>query len=120
MGIKEKLAELELEMARTQKNKATEGHLGILKSKIAKLRTQLLEPEKGPGSESTGFEVVKYGDARIARRRDPAPQRACPASYQERRQKFGRRQQNKPLPEQKSQKQSAASDHHQAPQQAHV
>jgi len=25
MGIKEKLAELELEMARTQKNKATEG-----------------------------------------------------------------------------------------------
>jgi len=66
MGIKEKLAELELEMARTQKNKATEGHLGILKSKIAKLRTQLLEPEKGPGSESTGFEVVKYGDARIA------------------------------------------------------
>ena len=66
MGIKEKLAELELEMARTQKNKATEGHLGILKSKIAKLRTQLLEPDKGPGGESTGFEVVKYGDARIA------------------------------------------------------
>ena len=66
MGIKEKLAELELQMARTQKNKATEGHLGILKSKIAKLRTQLLEPEKGPGGESTGFEVTKYGDARIA------------------------------------------------------
>ena len=40
--------------------------MGILKSKIAKLRTQLLEPEKGPGSEATGFEVVKYGDARIA------------------------------------------------------
>ena len=66
MGIKEKLAELELEMARTQKNKATEFHVGILKSKIAKLRTQLLEPEKGPGSESTGFEVVRYGDARVA------------------------------------------------------
>ena len=53
-------------MARTQKNKATEGHLGILKSKLAKLRTELLEPAKGPGSEATGFEVVKYGDARIA------------------------------------------------------
>ena len=66
MGIKEKLAELELEMARTQKNKATEGHLGILKSKIAKLRTELLEPAKGPGSEATGFEVTKYGDARTA------------------------------------------------------
>jgi len=66
MGIKEKIADLELEMARTQKNKATEGHLGILKSKLAKLRTELLEPAKGPGSEATGFEVVKYGDARIA------------------------------------------------------
>jgi ribosome-interacting GTPase 1 len=29
--------------ARTQKNKATEGHLGLLKAKLAKLKRELLE-----------------------------------------------------------------------------
>lgn len=29
------------EMKRTQKNKATEGHLGFLKAKLAKLRTEV-------------------------------------------------------------------------------
>lgn len=29
------------EMKRTQKNKATEGHLGHLKAKLAKLRTEV-------------------------------------------------------------------------------
>ncbi|KAF2300992.1 hypothetical protein GH714_019009 [Hevea brasiliensis] len=46
MGIIEKIKEIEAEMARTQKNKATEYRLGQLKAKIAKLRTQLLEPPK--------------------------------------------------------------------------
>ena len=50
MGILEKIKDIELEMSRTQKNKATEGHLGILKSKLAKLRTELLAPAfPGPG-----------------------------------------------------------------------
>jgi len=66
MGIQEKIDEIKLEMARTQKNKATEGHLGLLKAKLAKLRTQLLEPAAGQKGPSEGFEVVKYGDARIA------------------------------------------------------
>ena len=41
MGIVEKIKEIEAEMARTQKNKATEYHLGQLKAKLAKLRTEL-------------------------------------------------------------------------------
>lgn len=41
MGIVEKIKEIEAEMARTQKNKATEHHLGLLKARIAKLRTQV-------------------------------------------------------------------------------
>ena len=54
-------------MSRTQKNKATEGHLGILKSKLAKLRTQLLAPAKSAGAgEGEGFEVSKYGHGRVA------------------------------------------------------
>ena len=39
MGVADKLKELEEEMGRTQKNKATEFHIGILKSKIAKLKS---------------------------------------------------------------------------------
>lgn len=66
MGILEKIKDIEAEMARTQKNKATEHHLGMLKAKLAKLRTQLLEPVgKGGAGKGEGFEVVKSGDARV-------------------------------------------------------
>ncbi|KAF1981041.1 GTP-binding protein [Aulographum hederae CBS 113979] len=54
-------------MARTQKNKATNYHLGLLKGKIARLRAQLLEPAQGAGGGGgQGFDVSKSGDARIA------------------------------------------------------
>ena len=67
MGILERIKEIETEMARTQKNKATNYHLGTLKAKIAKLRTQLLEPAVGSGGgPKAGFEVQKHGDGRIA------------------------------------------------------
>jgi ribosome-interacting GTPase 1 len=36
-------------MARTQKNKATAGHLGLLKAKLAKLRRELITPKGGSG-----------------------------------------------------------------------
>mmetsp|Transcript_15391 Transcript_15391/g.60156 ORF Transcript_15391/g.60156 Transcript_15391/m.60156 type:complete len:366 (+) Transcript_15391:63-1160(+) len=65
MGIVDKIKDIEEEMARTQKNKATEHHLGLLKCKLAKLRSQLLAPESGPGGKGEGFEVTKSGDARV-------------------------------------------------------
>ena len=40
--IRSKIKEIEAEYARTQKNKATEGHLGILKAKLSKLRRELV------------------------------------------------------------------------------
>lgn len=52
-------------MARTQKNKATSGHLGLLKAKLAKLRRELIEPKGGGGGAGEGFDVAKTGDARI-------------------------------------------------------
>ena len=64
MGIEEKLRELEEEMARTQKNKATEYHIGLLKAKIAKLRREQLAPKKS-GVKSGGFDVKKSGDATV-------------------------------------------------------
>uniref|UniRef100_A0A8C3W420 Developmentally regulated GTP binding protein 2 n=1 Tax=Catagonus wagneri TaxID=51154 RepID=A0A8C3W420_9CETA len=66
MGILEKISEIEKEIARTQKNKATEYHLGLLKAKLAKYRAQLLEPSKSAPSKGEGFDVMKSGDARVA------------------------------------------------------
>lgn len=58
---------LVLQMARTQKNKATMGHLGMLKAKLAKLRRELIEPAGGGGggAKGDGFDVTKVGDARV-------------------------------------------------------
>jgi len=63
MGIKERIKEIEEEMARTQVNKATEYHLGVLKAKLAKLRRQLTAPKKTGGG--LGFEMRKSGDATV-------------------------------------------------------
>ena len=45
--------------------KATEYHLGQLKARLAKLRTQLQEPST-KGGAGEGFDVQKYGDGRVA------------------------------------------------------
>lgn len=66
MGILEKISEVEKEIARTQKNKATEYHLGLLKAKLAKYRSQLIEPSKSASAKGEGFDVMKSGDARVA------------------------------------------------------
>lgn len=61
-----KIEEIEAEMARTQKNKATAQHLGLLKAKLAKLKRELIAPPKGSGGAAgEGFEVQKTGDARV-------------------------------------------------------
>ncbi|MFA5105802.1 MAG: GTP-binding protein [Candidatus Micrarchaeia archaeon] len=65
MGISDKLSELEAEMARTQKNKATEFHIGILKAKIAKLKREMISPSKSGGAKSGGFDVRKTGDSTV-------------------------------------------------------
>ncbi|MFH0927167.1 MAG: GTP-binding protein [Candidatus Micrarchaeota archaeon] len=64
MGTVDKLRELEEELARTQKNKATEFHIGILKSKIAHLKKDIAAPKKG-GGNTGGFDVKKSGDSTV-------------------------------------------------------
>lgn len=63
--VQEKIKEIETEMARTQKNKATSFHLGLLKAKLAKLRKEAITGTKGPGGSHEGFDVSKSGIARI-------------------------------------------------------
>ena len=66
MAAQQRIIEIESEIMRTQKNKATEGHLGILKAKLAKLKREILDGAlKSSGGGGEGFEVAKNGDARI-------------------------------------------------------
>mmetsp|Transcript_12688 Transcript_12688/g.19028 ORF Transcript_12688/g.19028 Transcript_12688/m.19028 type:complete len:377 (-) Transcript_12688:34-1164(-) len=67
--VQAKIDVIEAEMARTQKNKATNYHLGTLKAKLAKLRSELVN---GPGGKAAGtknsergFDVSKSGDTRV-------------------------------------------------------
>ena len=47
-----------------QVNKATMGHLGMLKAKLAKLKRELITPSSGGGGKGEGFDVAKTGDAK--------------------------------------------------------
>ena len=61
----DKIKEIEAEMAKTQKNKATSFHLGQLKAKLAKLKRELLTPTSSGGGGGAGFDVARTGVASI-------------------------------------------------------
>ncbi|KAF9646764.1 P-loop containing nucleoside triphosphate hydrolase protein [Thelephora ganbajun] len=66
MTTVQKIKEIEDEMARTQKNKATSYHLGQLKAKLAKLRHELIDPKSGGGGGGgIGFDVARTGVASV-------------------------------------------------------
>ncbi|MDQ3873061.1 MAG: GTP-binding protein [Thermoproteota archaeon] len=69
MGIPEKIKEIQDQIHRTQVNKATEFHIGLLKAKIARLKQEMQENVHGKtmrtGGENAGFDVRKAGDATI-------------------------------------------------------
>jgi len=66
MSIQEKIRAIEEEMARTQVNKATNRHLGVLKARIARLKEQERERiERGKGQVGEGYTVRKDGDATV-------------------------------------------------------
>ncbi len=66
MGIPEKIKSIQDEILKTQLNKATEHHVGLLKAKIAKLkREQEKVQTKKSGISSDGFDVRRTGDATV-------------------------------------------------------
>ena len=70
MGIPEKIKAIEEEIHKTQINKATEFHIGLLKAKIAKLKRELEENTHGKtvakGGGSVGYDIRKSGDATVS------------------------------------------------------
>ncbi|KAH8106113.1 developmentally regulated GTP binding protein 1 [Cristinia sonorae] len=67
MTTVQKIKEIEDEMNKTQKNKATSYHLGQLKAKLAKLRRELINPSTGSGGGGggLGFDVARTGIASV-------------------------------------------------------
>ncbi|MBN1923722.1 MAG: GTP-binding protein [Nanoarchaeota archaeon] len=63
-SIDDEIAEIEKEIAKTQKNKATEHHLGNLYGKIAKLKEKA--DKQGGRGKGAGYTIKKAGDATVA------------------------------------------------------
>lgn len=61
-----KINDIEAELARTQKNKATMSHICSLKARLAVLKRDIIAETKSKGGpKGEGFDVQKTGDARI-------------------------------------------------------
>ena len=64
LSIEEQIKAIEDEIFKTQKNKATEHHIGKLKAKIARLREEA-DRRKSAGKKGKGFSIKKSGDATV-------------------------------------------------------
>jgi len=63
-SLREQIEEVENEIFTTQKNKATEHHIGKLKAKLARLKADLEKQSKGGGG-GKGYGVKKSGNATV-------------------------------------------------------
>lgn len=63
-SIEDQIKKIEDEIFNTQKNKATEHHIGKLKAKIARLKEEA-EKRKSQGAKGKGFFIKKSGDATV-------------------------------------------------------
>ncbi|MDD9953819.1 MAG: GTP-binding protein [Candidatus Woesearchaeota archaeon] len=64
VNYQEQIAELEAEIKKTQYNKATQHHIGLVKAKIAKLREKDAARSSKSGPK-TGYQVRKTGDGTV-------------------------------------------------------
>lgn len=63
-AIEKQIKDIEDEIFNTQKNKATEHHIGKLKAKLARLK-QEVEKRKSAGAKGKGFAIKKSGDSTV-------------------------------------------------------
>jgi small GTP-binding protein len=62
--LEKQIKDIEDEIFNTQKNKATEHHIGKLKAKLARLRAEI-DKRKSAGAKGKGFAIKKQGDATV-------------------------------------------------------
>lgn len=65
MGIPEKIRKIEEDIHRTQVNKKTEHHIGLLRAKLARLRQEQEEQQSRRSGGGAGFDVKKSGDGTV-------------------------------------------------------
>lgn len=65
MGLPEKIKKIEDDLLRTQVNKKTEHHVGLLRAKLARLRAEQEEQQTRKSGSSIGYDVKKSGDATV-------------------------------------------------------
>jgi len=66
LTIDEQIKAIEEEIGKTQYNKATQGHIGLLKAKIARLKMEQEKRRAASGGGAPGYSVKKSGNATIA------------------------------------------------------
>lgn len=83
MGIPEKIKAIEDEIHKTQINKATEFHIGLLKAKIARLKREMEENTHGKvisaGGALSGFDVKRTGNGTRSAHRTSKCRKVDPA-----------------------------------------
>jgi ribosome-interacting GTPase 1 len=65
LGIPEKIKRIEDDLHKTQVNKKTEHHIGLLKAKLSKLKKEQEEAASRGGGSSIGYDIKKSGDATV-------------------------------------------------------
>ena len=66
MGLPEKIKKIEDDIHRTQVNKKTEHHVGLLRAKLARLKAEQEEQQShGRLAAQIGYDVKKSGDATV-------------------------------------------------------
>ncbi len=65
MGVPEKIKKIEEDLLKTQINKHTERHIGVLRAKLSKLKMEQEEQQSRRSGSAIGFDVKKSGDGTV-------------------------------------------------------
>ncbi len=65
MGVPEKIKKIEEDLHKTQVNKKTEHHVGLLRAKLSKLKKEQEEQQARHSGTAVGFDIKKSGDGTV-------------------------------------------------------
>jgi ribosome-interacting GTPase 1 len=65
LGVPEKIKKIEEDLLKTQVNKHTERHIGVLRAKLSKLKLEQEEQQARRSGSTVGYDVKKSGDGTV-------------------------------------------------------